>query len=499
MAYTGTSIVDYLNSTGQASDYNSRAKLAQQVGISGYSGSVQQNTDLLNILNNRNASQPATQPSNGFTVPPSQYSLVSQPIPSSSAITSAPITSSNLAPAPAYNLPAPVNNYPTTSANLNAKVGAVTNNSTPPDYGQPIQGAPDKPFITVNGQNYYANPADRTSSTATQAPQPVDERKSIKDRINSILDQQATKGARTNEIYKEAGVDTKLQALTDLQNEAITLQKSYNDQIERIRQENPTGQLSGAQQQAIDQLARNRDRASADNAIQQLVAQNNYKAAYQIADLKVQAEFQPLQDQLDTLKLYYSIFQDNMTASEKLNAQQAYQTKADTLDFQRQQALLREKAAIDNASKANQPGVISDVTGKPLTDAERQAQGYATRAEDASSVIDQLGSNFTGAASSFGQKLPNALKSADRQRFEQAQRDFVNAVLRKESGAAISPDEFENARQQYFPQPGDSAAVVEQKAANRKNSINSLRLQGGIVGSTDSGVTSSGLSYTVTY
>ena len=51
---------------------------------------------------------------------------------------------------------------------------------------------------------------------------------------------------------------------------------------------------------------------------------------------------------------------------------------------------------------------------------------------------------------------------------EQSQRDFVNAVLRRESGAAISNSEFDNARQQYFPQIGDDDKVIEQKRRNRE-------------------------------
>ena len=51
MAYTGTSVVDYLKSVGQASDYSTRAKLAASNGISNYSGTAAQNTQLLSILN----------------------------------------------------------------------------------------------------------------------------------------------------------------------------------------------------------------------------------------------------------------------------------------------------------------------------------------------------------------------------------------------------------------------------------------------------------------
>lgn len=41
------SIVDFLNSSGQASDFGSRAQLAQKYGISNYRGTAQQNTELL--------------------------------------------------------------------------------------------------------------------------------------------------------------------------------------------------------------------------------------------------------------------------------------------------------------------------------------------------------------------------------------------------------------------------------------------------------------------
>jgi chromosome segregation ATPase len=51
MAYTGTSIVDYLKSVGQASDFSSRTKLAQQYGITNYTGTAEQNLNLLGILN----------------------------------------------------------------------------------------------------------------------------------------------------------------------------------------------------------------------------------------------------------------------------------------------------------------------------------------------------------------------------------------------------------------------------------------------------------------
>lgn len=74
MAYTGTSIVDYLKSTGGASDFASRAALATQKGITGYTGTAAQNTQLLGILR-APAPSPLTQ-GQSFTDPAGRTGIV---------------------------------------------------------------------------------------------------------------------------------------------------------------------------------------------------------------------------------------------------------------------------------------------------------------------------------------------------------------------------------------------------------------------------------------
>lgn len=73
----------------------------------------------------------------------------------------------------------------------------------------------------------------------------------------------------------------------------------------------------------------------------------------------------------------------------------------------------------------------------------------------------------------------NWLKGADRQKYEQAKRDFINAQLRRESGATIQPHEFDSANKQYFPVVGDSAEVIQQKAANRRAAVEAMGREGG--------------------
>jgi hypothetical protein len=127
-----------------------------------------------------------------------------------------------------------------------------------------------------------------------------------------------------------------------------------------------------------------------------------------------------------------------------------------------------------------------------LTEAQAKGTLYATRAAEADQILNNIGQGGTvkpGLLKRIGGSIPfvgegvgsmlNFTQSAPQQQIEQAQRNFVNALLRQESGAAIGKDEFANAQQQYFPQPGDSDEVIAQKATNRRTAITGLSVQAG--------------------
>lgn len=124
---------------------------------------------------------------------------------------------------------------------------------------------------------------------------------------------------------------------------------------------------------------------------------------------------------------------------------------------------------------------------RPMTDTQANANLYSTRMERADQIINNLEGKYNriwlAARQSAGEgvtgSIANARLSPEAQQIDQAQRDFLNAVLRRESGAVISPSEFANGRQQYFPQPGDSVEVVRQKAANRRTAIEGVRAAAG--------------------
>lgn len=118
---------------------------------------------------------------------------------------------------------------------------------------------------------------------------------------------------------------------------------------------------------------------------------------------------------------------------------------------------------------------------KPLNDVQSKALLFGSRMQEADKIIGTLIKGGTktpsiikqgvesvpGIGGALGMAANALVANKDEQMMEQAQRDFINATLRRESGAVISEPEFDNARKQYFPQPGDSADVIKQKAKNR--------------------------------
>lgn len=75
--------------------------------------------------------------------------------------------------------------------------------------------------------------------------------------------------------------------------------------------------------------------------------------------------------------------------------------------------------------------------------------------------------------------IANLMRSPDHQQYRQAAKQWIRAFLRKESGAAISDGEFAQDFQTYFPQPGDSKEVVEQKRNARTAAMSGFALEAG--------------------
>lgn len=121
------------------------------------------------------------------------------------------------------------------------------------------------------------------------------------------------------------------------------------------------------------------------------------------------------------------------------------------------------------------PSIVSGVRPSPkgMNESQAKAAGFADRISEANPILDTAPQSV-GASILSGLPGGNFGLDPNQQMFFQAERNFINAVLRRESGAVISDQEFDNARKQYIPQPGDSAQVLEQKRRNRETVLRSI-------------------------
>jgi len=152
-------------------------------------------------------------------------------------------------------------------------------------------------------------------------------------------------------------------------------------------------------------------------------------------------------------------------------------------------------AALDNAHKTEAERIaaarlaldekIADgktATEKDPTAAQSAAALYASRVKQANDVMEALataGYDRSSSRERINNALPNEVIGKNRQSQNQAEDNFLNAVLRKESGASIAPTERETGERQYFPRPGDAKEVIEQKRQNRLLAMAGLEAEAG--------------------
>ena len=130
--------------------------------------------------------------------------------------------------------------------------------------------------------------------------------------------------------------------------------------------------------------------------------------------------------------------------------------------------------AIEKATTPSKGVTVN--TGVPSYNVDQaKSAGFADRMSASEKILSETGAQGTDKVQSALEYLPfgtdNLVQSETRLKFEQAKRDFINSILRRESGAAIGKDEFASAEMQYFPIPGDTPDIIKQKAANRALAI----------------------------
>lgn len=180
-------------------------------------------------------------------------------------------------------------------------------------------------------------------------------------------------------------------------------------------------------------------------------------------------------------------------ALSRLNAQLESQRQIAAANrASKEQIAEKDRASAEARNLAKIAAQLSE-SEKPLNESQGKATAYAIRMKEANQILNDLEgekqytpSYLRGAAESLplvgGYMAPVAgfiAENENEQMIRQARENFITAVLRQESGAVISDQEFAREERKYFPQAGDDKKTIAQKRRAREIAINAMSVQAG--------------------
>lgn len=172
--------------------------------------------------------------------------------------------------------------------------------------------------------------------------------------------------------------------------------------------------------------------------------------------------------------------------AESSNPMMAGIAKAKLAEIEQQRMLEREMRADERSIEKEERKKALEIEKEKRSPNQTQSNSYAfgTRMANAEKNLRPVEDTLASAKQSmlsdtwFG----NYLVSDEYQKAMQAAQDWVTANLRKESGAAIPPEEMNQEIKKYFPVPGDRQEVIEQKRKSREAAYIGMRKAAGSLG-----------------
>lgn len=280
--------------------------------------------------------------------------------------------------------------------------------------------------------------------------------------------------AYANEVVDGYGVTVNQASkeLQDINNKIKQKELAHRRKIERIQEENPTGQLSEGQRLAIEKADREWAREAADLSLVAEVKMGNYEGAKAVIDDRITAETEDLTTRLAGLEFFYSKNYNRLTDLQKTQLQQetdiVKQNLADKKELLAQIGDLQIEAARNGAgadtisrigrAETQQEAITAAGSYIGLLDRQREARlsgGGSGGSYDFSKTQVAKGAAAAGVSLEEFQSY-----DSDTQNF------FINSI--NDAQSAID-DEFKNGATIEEIQSGIAAAGLPQGAIDYLN------------------------------
>jgi hypothetical protein len=114
-----------------------------------------------------------------------------------------------------------------------------------------------------------------------------------------------------------------------------------------------------------------------------------------------------------------------------------------------------------------------------MTEQQSKDNVYVTKAEGALQILDPVAENLSKRGQNLLEGVPlglgRELQTPDFQTARASGQEFLAAILRKDTGAAVTASEEDMYGRIYLPQPGDTEEVLEYRTKARRRAVEAIK------------------------
>lgn len=261
-----------------------------------------------------------------------------------------------------------------------------------------VQAKISSSVTTPTGAGFKAS--EKNATTAEDQPtedkaSPASVREQIQQGLLAMLTNDNT-DAKTK-IREEAQVEEKSKTANRLLNQLRTIRVDYEAKKDKLENTNKEGRAMGAINNEINQLTKDTNRNLAYKSIEYDIARNDLVSAEQTVRDRIQDMKDEEAKQISLYKTLYDFVQNDMSESEKLEAQQAFASKEAERSFERQKELAQYNSMLRREEESYSFALKSAVTAQEAEEASKKAiPALQNKVGQIDSVISALNGGKSG-------------------------------------------------------------------------------------------------------
>ena len=205
---------------------------------------------------------------------------------------------------------------------------------------------------------------DFTTTRAT-TPTRVSDRDTGLNRLSDLLEQQGQQKERFNTLAEENKLFKAEEDYNKALLEEAQIDREYEKKL-RALEANPEGKLTTQLEGEKANLRRLRSQEKADLAIVTAARQGDLQTAQNIVKQKLDAEFEPIKQQIETLKTFLTLNQDDLSTSEKIKLQAQIDQQTAQLENEYESESLKNQASVYQEALNNGSITLDKIPEKVL-------------------------------------------------------------------------------------------------------------------------------------